>query len=164
MRYNFPLRISPAIENGSHIIQTAAMRLAVLILSVLLCGACVAQGPSVVLKGQRFSVELAETSDKQALGLMFRDELPKGHGMLFIFPGEGMRSFWMKNTRIPLDILYFDAKLRLVSMAQQAQPCHTQRCPSYRSEGPAKYVLEINGGKAADLGVQPGDVLKLDID
>jgi len=140
------------------------MRLLALFLSTFLCSACVAQGPSVVLKSQRFSVELAETSDKQALGLMFRDELPEDHGMLFIFPSESMRSFWMKNTRIPLDILYFDSNLHLVSMAQQAQPCRTQRCPSYRSEGPARYVLELNGGKAAELGVQPGDVLELDLD
>ena len=63
------------------------------------------------LKGHRFSVELAETQEKQALGLMFRDEMPPEHGMLFIFPSEAPQSFWMKNTRIPLDIFYFNKKL-----------------------------------------------------
>ena len=120
-----------------------------------------AKGPYVELKGQRFTVELAETQEKQALGLMFRDSLPQDHGMLFIFPGEARRSFWMKNTRIPLDILYFNSKLELISMAQDARPCRTRSCPGYPSEGPAQYVLELNSGKAAELGVQPGDLLGL---
>ena len=120
-----------------------------------------AKGPYVELKGKRFTVELAETREKQALGLMFRDSLPPDHGMLFIFPGEARRSFWMKNTRIPLDILYFNSKLELISMAQDARPCRTRSCPGYPSEGPAQYVLELNSGKAAELGVQPGDLLGL---
>ena len=75
-----------------------------------------------------------------------------------------MRSFWMKNCRIPLDIFYFDDELKLVSVAENAKPCKTARCPSYPSKGPAKYVLELNAGKASELGVQPGDVLELHID
>ena len=75
-----------------------------------------------------------------------------------------MRGFWMKNTRIPLDILYFDAELKLVSVSENARPCRTQRCPGYLSAGPAKYVLELNAGKAAELGVQAGDVLELHVD
>lgn len=120
--------------------------------------------PSVVLKGQRFTVELARTSEEHALGLMFRDEMPDDHGMLFIFPRAVTRSFWMKNTRIPLDIFYFDDELRLVSVAENAKPCRVSRCPSYPSDGPARYVLELNAGKAAELGVEPGDRLDLDID
>jgi uncharacterized membrane protein (UPF0127 family) len=123
-----------------------------------------AQEPHVVLKGEKFSVELAETSEKQALGLMFREEMAEDHGMLFIFPAEGMRSFWMKNTRIPLDILYFDAELKLVSVSENARPCKTRNCPTYPSKGPARYVLELNAGKAAELGVQPGDLLELRLD
>jgi len=123
-----------------------------------------ADGPYVELKGERFSVELAQTQQKQALGLMFRESMPQDHGMLFLFPVEAMRSFWMKNTRIPLDIFYFDADLKLVSVAENARPCKTRRCPNYPSKGPAKYVLELNAGKAAELGVQPGDVLELHID
>jgi uncharacterized membrane protein (UPF0127 family) len=123
-----------------------------------------AQDPYVKLKGERFIVEVVETPEKQALGLMFRDSIPDDHGMLFIFPVEGMRSFWMKNTRIPLDIIYFAAGLKLVSVAEDARPCRTQRCPSYPSEGPAKYVLELNSGKAAELGLEPGDILELHLD
>lgn len=144
--------------------QTLAMRKTFGLLCLLLCTACVAQGPYVELKGERFTVEVAETHEKQALGLMFRESMDEDHGMLFLFPGEAMRSFWMKNTRIPLDIFYFDAERRLVSVAENAQPCRTERCPSYPSEGPAKYVLELNSGKAAELGVRRGDELKIHID
>jgi len=140
------------------------MRALAIALAVLICTSCAAQEPYVVLKGQRFTVELAETSEKQALGLMFRDSMAEDHGMLFLFPAESRRSFWMKNTRIPLDILYFDADLALVSVAADARPCRSARCPSYPSEGAAQYVLELNAGKAAELGVRPGDVLELHID
>lgn len=140
------------------------MRNILLVLAALICSACMAQEPHVVLKGERFTVELAQTADEQALGLMFREEMEDNRGMLFLFPVEAMRSFWMKNTRIPLDIFYFDADLKLVSVAENARPCKTRRCPNYPSKGPAKYVLELNAGKAAELGVQPGDVLELHID
>lgn len=137
------------------------MRNVCLALAALICTSCMAQEPHVVLKGKRFTVELSETQQEQALGLMFREEMAENHGMLFVFPVEGMRSFWMKNTRIPLDIFYFDDDLRLVSVSENAKPCKTQRCPSYPSAGPAKYVLELNAGKASELGVQPGDLLEL---
>lgn len=137
------------------------MRNITLLLTALLCASCMAQEPYVVLKGERFTVELADTAEKQALGLMFRDHLDDSHGMLFLFPREGMRSFWMKNTRIPLDIFYFDADLRLVSVAENARPCKTRSCPAYPSKAPARYVLELNAGEAARLGVETGDRLQL---
>jgi len=140
------------------------MRYVILMLTALVCSSCVAQDPYVRLKGQKFTVELADTQEKQALGLMFRDSMPDDHGMVFLFPGEAMRSFWMKNTRIPLDIFYFDQDLKLVSVSENTPPCRSQRCPSYPSSGPAKYVLELNAGKAAELGVQAGDVLELHLD
>jgi uncharacterized membrane protein (UPF0127 family) len=140
------------------------MRKVIVLFGLFLCTACMAREPYVVLNGEHFIVEVAETHEKQALGLMFRDRLEENHGMLFVFPGEAMRSFWMKNTRIPLDIFYFNEERRLVSVAENAQPCRTVQCPSYPSAGPAKYVLELNSGKAAELGVRPGDELRLHID
>lgn len=128
------------------------------------CAACASGAPYVELKGQRFSVEIADDQEKQALGLMFRRSMPEDHGMLFIFPAEAPRSFWMKNTRIPLDIMYFSSELRLVSVAENAQPCRTERCPAYPSAGPAQYVLELNAGKASELGVEAGDPLVLRLD
>ena len=140
------------------------MRFIPLILAFLACSACMAQEPYVVLKGERFTVELAETREQQSLGLMFRDSMPDDHGMLFLFPVEARRSFWMRNTRIPLDILYFNTHLELVSVAANAQPCRTQSCPTYPSGKPARYVLELNAGKAEQLGVSPGDRMELHLD
>ena len=139
------------------------MRMLWLLPLALICASCMAREPHVVLKGETFTVELAETREKQNLGLMFRDELPDDHGMLFVFPVESMRSFWMKNTRIPLDIMYFDAERRLINV-QTARPCRTRNCPVYPSTAPAKYVLELNAGKAGELGLQAGDRLELHLD
>lgn len=128
---------------------------------MLLATACASAQPEVELRGERFTVELALTRQQQARGLMFRDQLPKDAGMLFIFNNEVPRSFWMKNTRIPLDILYFDAELLLVSLVENARPCVADPCPAYPSSGPAQYVLELNAGRAGQLGVTPGDQLRL---
>ena len=130
----------------------------------LVCTACAAGEPSVELKGKRFSVEIADTWERRELGLMYRDSMPADHGMLFIFPNEKRRAFWMKNTRIPLDILYFNADLELVSVSRNTPPCRTRRCPSYPSAGPARFVLELNAGLASELGVEAGDRLALDLD
>ena len=140
------------------------MRLFLIFTLMLLSASCVSDEPKVVLKGETFSVELATQPKQHALGLMFRDSMEEDHGMLFIFPTAATRSFWMKNTRIPLDIFYFDQDLRLVSVIRNAKPCRTPECATYSSSGPARYVLELNAGKAAELGVEPGDVLVLDLD
>jgi uncharacterized membrane protein (UPF0127 family) len=140
------------------------LRQLLFIVSLLLCTACVSAEPTVKLKGERFSVELATVPKEQALGLMFRDSMDGDHGMLFIFPSATTRSFWMKNTRISLDIFYFDDSLKLVNVIQRAKPCRTTTCPGYSSTGPARYVLELNAGKAEELGVEPGDTLQLELD
>jgi len=136
----------------------------IIVIAMLLCASCVSAEPEVELKGQRFTVELATTPKEQALGLMFRESMAEDHGMLFLFPSAITRRFWMKNTRIPLDIFYFDENLKLVSVAENTPPCRVEKCPSYSSAGPAKYVLELNAGKAGELGVQPGDELVLMLD
>lgn len=140
------------------------MRFLLCVLIFAACTACASGGPSVELGGRHFKVEIADSREEQALGLMFRDSMPADQGMLFIFPNEAPRSFWMKNTRIPLDIMYFDKDLRMVSISASAQPCRVSRCPSYPSKGSAKYVLELNAGMASELGVGVGDTLTLDLD
>jgi len=140
------------------------MRFLLCFTMLAICTACVAGDPSVELGGKHFKVEVADTREKQALGLMFRDALAADHGMLFIFPNEAPRSFWMKNTRIRLDIMYFDKDLTLVSLAADTPPCRVRRCPSYPSVAPAKYVLELNAGTASELGVGVGDRLTIDLD
>jgi uncharacterized membrane protein (UPF0127 family) len=118
-------------------------------------------GPSVELKGHRFDVEIAADNDARARGLMFRDEMAADHGMLFLFDDEQPRVFWMKNTHIPLDILYFDHEYKLVSVQQRVPPCRSDPCAQYPSSGPAKYVLELNSGTADKLGVKAGDTLSV---
>ena len=120
-----------------------------------------ATGPSVELKGQRFDVEIADTEPARERGLMFRDSMPADHGMLFLFDDNVVRTFWMKNCRMPLDILYFDEKYKLVSMQQRVPACRSEPCPVYPSDGAAKYVLELNAGMADKLGVKTGDAIKL---
>lgn len=140
------------------------MRVLLTILILAACTACSAGGPGVEIGGKHFSVEIADTQQKQALGLMYRDEMPADHGMLFIFPNEAPRSFWMKNCRIPLDIMYFDKDLNMVSASLDTQPCRVSRCPSYPSIAAAMYVLELNAGTAEKLGVGPGSRMILDLD
>ncbi|MFK7957224.1 MAG: DUF192 domain-containing protein [Lysobacterales bacterium] len=130
-------------------------------LSLVVVAGCSEAGPSVVLKGQRFQVEVADAPAEQQRGLMFVTNMPEYQGMLFVFPREAPRSFWMKNCRIPLDILYFDSGLQLVSAQLNVPPCRAEPCASYPSAGPARYVLELNAGMAQRLGVNQGDALEL---
>lgn len=139
------------------------MRFLLCALMLTACTACASGEPSVELGGKTFIVEIADSSEELALGLMFRESMAADEGMIFIFQNEAPRSFWMKNTRIPLDIMYFDKDLKLVSIAADTQPCRVSRCPSYPSKAPAQYVLELNAGTAAKLGVRVGDRLTLNL-
>ncbi|GAP67330.1 hypothetical protein MBSD_n2651 [Mizugakiibacter sediminis] len=118
----------------------------------------------VTLRGHRITVEVAADDASRARGLMFRDRLAADHGMLFVFVDDAPREFWMKNTRIPLDMLFFDAAGKLVALQRDAQPCRQDPCAIYPSNAPARYVLELAGGSAARLGVAPGDVLSIHAD
>lgn len=135
----------------------------VFLLLLVLGGCAGSTAPHVVLGDQRFDVAVAERPEDLRRGLMFVEEMDDKTGMLFIFTEEAPRSFWMKNTRIPLDIFYFDRRLALVSVQQDVPPCRADPCPSYPSDGPAKYVLELNAGWAQRLGVKPGDVMILNL-
>ena len=135
-----------------------------LLVCLILLSSCAMGGNWVEIKGHKIHVEVVRDVSLQQLGLMFRRELAHDAGMLFIYPGERHLSFWMQNTKIPLDILYFDAQLQLVTLIDSAKPCRVQRCPNYPSTKPAMYVLEVNGGLANKWGLQPGDELKLYLD
>ena len=94
-------------------------------------------------------VEIAASFEQRQYGLMNRETLPANTGMLFVFPKNGYRSFWMKNTFIPLDMLFFDADGMLVTIMEDVPP---QTLEARRSSAPARYVLEINGGEARRRG------------
>jgi uncharacterized membrane protein (UPF0127 family) len=129
--------------------------------AALAAGGCSSGGPWVELGNQRFHVEIADDDAERARGLMFRDELPAGHGMLFIHERQEPQAYWMKNTRIPLDILYFDNARKLVSQQRDVPPCALgDACPPYPSDAPARFVLELNAGEAARLQLDDGAELR----
>ncbi len=109
-----------------------------------------------------FQVEMAQTVEERQQGLMFRRELPRDRGMLFVqSPGPAL--FWMKNTYIPLDLLYFDAAGTLLQIQADTPPCTTPNCPIYPSDtDTVRYILEINAGEAARRGIRIGDRLRLE--
>ena len=135
-------------------------RLVLLAFALLLSSCANARDHWVELGGQRYQVELANDDETRARGLMFRDELAAGTGMLFLHDREEPQAYWMKNTRIPLDILYFNNERKLVAQQRDVPPCSAgNACPPYPSTAPARYVLELNAGQAAQLGLQIGDEL-----
>ncbi len=111
-----------------------------------------------------FEVELALTPQSHERGLMFRESLGSDQGMLFIFDSLKQRSFWMKNTKIPLDILWLNEAYRVVGMAPQAPICEHDPCPVYDSPNLSLYVLEINAGFAQKWGIQIGDKAEFKLD
>ena len=139
----------------------SASRLLLLVLMSLLSG-CASAGSWVELGGQRYKVEVADDDAERARGLMFRDELASGSGMIFVHDREEPQAYWMKNTKIPLDILYFDSARKLVAQQRDVPPCSAgDACPPYPSNAPARYVLELNAGEAAKLKLENGAELTL---
>jgi uncharacterized membrane protein (UPF0127 family) len=106
---------------------------------------------------QPFMVELATTPDQMQLGLMFRTALPADQGMLFIYPSEQQVSFWMKNTLIPLDMLFIGADGHIRHIAQRAIPHDETPIASIEE---VKSVLEVNGGTVERLGIKTGDLVR----
>jgi uncharacterized membrane protein (UPF0127 family) len=101
-----------------------------------------------------FSVEVVDNEADRAKGLMFRKSLPEGTGMLFDFKTEQDVAFWMKNTYIPLDMIFIRADGRILRIAENAEPMSTRQIPS---GGPVLAVLEVIAGTARKLGIAPGD-------
>ena len=116
-------------------------------------------------------LELASTDDARIRGLMFRRELPCDGGMLFAFDKEEVHSFWMRNTLIPLDILYLDADCKVVSMHRMAverprRPNETEQLydmtlTAYPSGAPAQFAIELNAGQISKCGIKVGQTIDL---
>ncbi|MCB7481140.1 DUF192 domain-containing protein [Christiangramia sediminis] len=103
---------------------------------------------------QKLDIELAENDYEHQTGLMYRESMEDNQGMLFIYDTERIRSFYMKNTYIPLDIIYYEADSSLVSIQKNATPRDEKSLPS---EGPAQFILEINGGLSDEWGLEKDD-------
>lgn len=107
-------------------------------------------------------LEVADNETERKNGLMNRTELGEHEGMLFIFPKEGQRAFWMKNTYIPLDMIFLNSEKEILNIKTARPQPNTSddNLDSYRSEGPAKYVIEVNAGFADNYSVEKGDKVK----
>lgn len=127
------------------------------LLLVLAAAAPAQAAPScVVPDGTRLTLELALTDQEKATGLMHRDSLTADHGMLFVFDTDDILAFWMKNTLMPLDVVWFDATGRVADVHPDAQPCRADPCPRFSNARPARAVLLVNAGFAAAHGLKPG--------
>jgi len=139
---------------------------------VMLLNLCSAQ-----TRGKRFvqmflpdgfavTAELAVTTEERQLGLMFRKKINPDQGMLIVFERENFYSIWMKNMKIPLDLLSLDGKKRIVHIERNVPPCKEEPCPSYSSRFPAMYVLELKAGSVNEHKLKMYDriefVLKLE--
>ena len=137
------------------------MRSFVILLAViLLIPACIQKQHVLIIHSaavdHQVKVEVVTKPADQARGLMYRRSLGKDSGMLFIFRQEGLQSFWMKNTLIPLDMIFISRNLVIVDITTM-QPCITDPCPSYTSRQPAQYVLEVNANYCRSRKITIGD-------
>ena len=120
-------------------------------------------GPRITLPdGLVVRVEIAADDQTRSYGLMYRDRLPEGTGMLFLFPKTDEYSFWMKNTIIPLDMVWIDEAKKVVHVKSDVPPCKADPCPSYGPNAPARYILELAAGQAKKHGVVAGTTLKFE--
>ena len=135
--------------------------LALALLTVFICGFVRPKEGRVYFKDNCFFVELAVKPEERFNGLMFRKSLAHDRGMLFIFENEAKWPFYMKNTLIPLDIIWINREEEIVDIKKNAIPCTEKRCPILRPDKEALYVLEVNAGMTDDLGFKVGDKLDL---
>ncbi len=124
-------------------------------------------GPTMIINTNNddytFDIEIADTSEERAKGLMYRESMKDNHGMLFIFDEEQELNFWMKNTLMPLDMIFFDHDYKIVHIQHDAQPCKKDPCEVFSSLKPAKYVLEVKGGTTERLGIVPGNTANVNL-
>lgn len=118
------------------------------------------------LAGHQLSIMLARSFDEKAVGLMFYEKLPENSGMLFVYQAPRIMSFWMKNTMIPLDLVFFDENLQITEWIEGMEPgfgLPEAALPRYTSQQPAQYALELPAGSIAKLGLKTGDRLDIPV-
>lgn len=132
---------------------------ALLVMIFLVSASCSAGAelPTVYVGEHPFRLEIAATPEERATGLMFREELDPDQGMLFVFPESAPRSFWMKNTPLPLSIAYIAADGTILEIYDM----EPHSLEPVRSRFPAKYALEVNQGRFRELGIDRGTVIDL---
>ncbi len=109
------------------------------------------------------SAEIADEPEEWSRGLSFRPSLAEGSGMLFVFDDERFRQFWMKDTLIPLDVIFINGELVVVHIVEGAVPCEADPCPLYGSGGPVRYALEVNADFVQVHGIRVGAEVTIEL-
>lgn len=112
---------------------------------------------TIVVGPATYSVEIAQTNEEKAAGLMNRESLPEGNGMWFVFDKPGQEMFWMKSTSIPLDIIFVGDTMQVVDIKENAVPLSEEQ---FTASVPYQYVLEVNAGQVAKHGIKKGDTVQ----
>lgn len=107
----------------------------------------------------KFYVEVADDSEKRQLGLMHRESMDDDKGMIFIYPEEQKVAFWMKNTLIPLDMIFMDDDFEVIDYFTDVPPCEADPCSHYVPTKNPKYIVELNAGKISEIGLKRGDLV-----
>lgn len=141
--------------------ETRVYRLFIAVMLATVSSGCARSDDRTVpmdVGGTVFTIELAATPEQRQQGLMHREELAANTGMLFIFPESAPRSFWMKDTPLPLSIAFISSEGRILEIYDMEPLSLTP----VRSRFPAKYALEVNQGRFDELGIEPGDRIDLE--
>ena len=107
----------------------------------------------------KFFVEVADDSEERKQGLMHRESLGEDRGMIFVYDNERKVAFWMKNTLIPLDMIFLDDDFEVIDYFTDVPPCEADPCPHYIPKQNAKYIIELNAGKISEIDLKRGDLV-----
>lgn len=113
--------------------------------------------PTITFSDTTYNIQIANTQAARTRGLMNVPHMDNNQGMLFVFEDEQPRSFWMKNTLIPLDLIFLNKNFEVVEIKENFEPCLTTECPSYTSQNPSSYVLELNAGEVSSQKINVGN-------
>ncbi|MCS7135198.1 MAG: DUF192 domain-containing protein [Candidatus Aenigmarchaeota archaeon] len=144
--------------------RTLFKPLSIFLLIFLLSG-CLSEKKEILIHTAnntiKVRVEIADTEEKRRKGLMFRQNLKENEGMLFVFEEEMHVSFWMKNTFLPLDMIFISSNGTINEIKQNLKPCFHDTCEIYKSSHPSKYVLEVNANFAERNNIKVGDLIRI---
>ena len=120
----------------------------------------IAEKTIITINGNEIIAEIANEPHEREKGLMNRTSLGKNKGMIFVFDQENPVNFWMKDTLIPLDIMFANKNMEIVSISENIQPCKEDPCPTYKAY-PVMYALEVNAGYVKEKEIKKGDKLEI---
>lgn len=138
------------ILNSIKLVPIKVFVMTVIILSLLIIKTAIPNDiifakEQLILNGEEYSIEIARSAKQRRHGLMFRDHLEERQGMLFIYPRSDDHRIWMKNTLIPLTVIWLDKDKKVIGL-KKLPPCTSDPCPSYGVSKPSKYILELSSG------------------